>query len=411
MLFTPLRLGALAIGGRLIKTATSETRGTADGYTAKDMIDFYEPIARGETPLIITGNLYTSFDGKSTPRQAGIDDDDKIPGLRQLVDAVHKHGSKIVAQINHCGRQVVLRSIGGKEALSASKTKELIIGTRPRPLTKAEIERIVGQFADAAERAVKAGFDAVQIHAAHGYLINQFLTPYTNKRDDEYGGSFENRLRFLREVYRAVRARVGKDYPILLKLNGSDYLAPRPGLKTPELVEIARAMEQEGIDAIEISVGHYEAGFPMVRGTFFRCFRFMARGSARYLSWWRRAAFRIFWPVAALFSNILFKRREGFNLQYARQFKAVLKIPVICVGGFLTVEGMETAIANGWCDAVSAGRAFIANPFIYRQLRDNVPGPRCNDCNACVGQIGTEMVDCYHPRIRREKDAMLAAAT
>jgi 2,4-dienoyl-CoA reductase-like NADH-dependent reductase (Old Yellow Enzyme family) len=410
MLFTPLSLGRLAIAGRLVKTATSETRATADGFTGRDLIDFYEPMARGGVPLIFTGNLYTSFDGKSTPRQAGIDHDDKIPGLAALVEAVHRHGTKIVAQINHCGRQVVSRSIGGAEAVSAWKTKELFIGTRPRPLTTGEIARIVSQFADAAERCVKAGFDGVQIHAAHGYLINQFLTPYTNKRSDDYGGSFESRLRFLREVYRAVRARVGAAYPIILKLNGSDYLPLRPGLKTAELVEIARAMEAEGIDAIEISVGHYESGFSMVRGTFFRLFRHMSRGSARYLSWWRRAGIRLLWPLLALGSNLLFRRREGFNLEYARQFKAALKIPVICVGGFLTAEAMETAIARGWCDAVSAGRGFIANPYLYRQLRDGTPGPRCTDCNACVGLIGTEVLDCYHPRVRREKEAMLAAA-
>src|SRR5262249_8317218 len=165
--------------------------------------------------------------------------------------------------------------------------------------------------------------------------INQFLTPYTNKRTDEYGGSFDNRMRFLREVYRAVRARVGKDYPVILKINGSDYLPLRPGLKTPELVPIAKAMEQEGIDAVEVSVGHYESGFPMVRGTFVRLFRGMVRGSARNLSWWRRTALRLFWPVAALLSNIVFNRREGFNVRYARQFKQALSIPVICVGGFL----------------------------------------------------------------------------
>ena len=166
MLFTPLTIGRLTIAGRLVKTATSETRATTDGVTGGDLIDFYEPMARGGVPLVFTGNLYTSFDGKSTPRQAGIDDDDKIPGLAVLVSAVHKHGTKIVAQVNHCGRQVVSRSIGGREAVSASSPKELFIGTKPRPLTGDEIARVVGQFADAAERCVKAGFDGVRIHAA-----------------------------------------------------------------------------------------------------------------------------------------------------------------------------------------------------------------------------------------------------
>lgn len=409
-LFTPLRIGSLTIDGRLIKTATSETRATPDGFADRQLIDFYEPIARGAAPLVITGNLYTSLDGKSTPRQAGVDADDKIAGLRRLVDAVHAHGSKFFAQISHCGRQVIPRFANNFDVSSASNTKDLFTGTRPRPLSVAEIERIIGQYADAADRCRRAGFDGVQIHGAHGYLVNQFLTPYTNKRRDAYGGSFDGRLQFLREVYRAVRARVGRDYPVILKLNGSDYLPLRPGLKTPQLVAIAKAMEAEGVDAVEVSVGHYESGFPMVRGTFTRCLRLMLRGGVRHLPWWRRIAFNLFWPVMAVASNLIFRRREGFNLQYARQFKEALSIPVICVGGFLTAEAMNAAIDGGMCDAVSAGRGFVANPFLYRQLRDGLPGPRCIDCNACVGVIGTEPLDCYHPRVRREKDAMLAAA-
>jgi 2,4-dienoyl-CoA reductase-like NADH-dependent reductase (Old Yellow Enzyme family) len=117
----------------------------------------------------------------------------------------------------------------------------------------------------------------------------------------------------------------------------------------------------------------------------------------------------LFWPLLALVFNLLFKGREGFNLQYARQFKRALSIPVICVGGFISREAMQTAIEQGLCDAVSVGRGFIADPLLYRHLHDGTSGPRCVDCNACVGLIGTQPVDCYHPRIRGEKDAMLAA--
>jgi 2,4-dienoyl-CoA reductase-like NADH-dependent reductase (Old Yellow Enzyme family) len=322
---------------------------------------------------------------------------------------VHARGTKIFAQLNHSGRQVIPSFAGLPEAVSASSVKDLSTGTRPRPLTVAEIERIVQQFADAAARCKQAGFDGVQIHAGHGYLINQFLTPYTNERTDDYGGSFDKRLRFLRDVHRAMRARVGKDYPVIIKINGSDYLPLRPGLKTPELVEIAKAMEREGIDAVEVSVGQYESGFPMVRGTFGRCLSHMLSGGVRHLVWWRRIAFSLFWPLLAVIFNLLFKGREGFNLDYARQFKQALSIPVICVGGFHSREAMQAAIEQGLCDAVSVGRGFIADPLLYRHLREGTLGPRCMDCNACVGLIGTQPVDCYHPRIRAEKDAMLAA--
>lgn len=410
VLFQPLTIGKLTIPAWVIKTATTETRSTADGHSSQLMLDFYVPMARGGVPLIITGNIYTSMDGKSTPMQPGADTDDKIPALRQLTDAVHAHGTKIFAQLNHSGRQVVPRYAGIRESLAPSRVRELTTGIKPRALTVPEIERIVREFGDAAARCKEAGFDGVQIHAAHGYLAGQFLTPYTNKRTDDYGGSFEKRLRFLREVHRAIRARVGPDYPVILKLNGSDYLPLRPGLKTPELVAIAREMEKEGVDAVEVSVGIYESGFPVVRGTFQRCLRAMLGGSVRHLPVPWRLGFTLFWPLLALLFNLLFRRREGYNLRYARQFKQALTIPVLCVGGFLTRSVMEDAIRRGECDAVSIGRGFIANPFLFQQLRDGTPGPRCVDCNACIGFVGTRPVDCYHPRVRAEKDAMLATA-
>jgi 2,4-dienoyl-CoA reductase-like NADH-dependent reductase (Old Yellow Enzyme family) len=408
ILFNPLSIGKLAIPGRVIKAATSETRATKDGFATQALIDFYLPIAKGGTPLIITGNMYTSFDGKSTPLQMGVDDDDKIPALSSLVDAVHAHGVKFFAQLSHCGRQVLPSSVGLTEALSASDVKDLSTGTRPRALTVAEIGRVVEQFADAAARCKKAGFDGIQIHAGHGYLISQFLTPYTNRRTDEYGGSLPNRVRLLSDIYRAIRGRVGGDYPVIVKLNGSDSLPLRPGLKTAELVEVARIMEREGIDAVEVSVGHYESGFPVVRGTFGRCLRNMLQGSVRHLPGLRRVLINVFWPLLAFGSNLIWRPYEGYNLRSARQFKQALSIPVLCVGGFLTRAAMQSAIEQGSCDAVSVGRGFIANPLLYRQLRDGTPGPRCVDCNACVGHIGSQPLDCYHPEVRAEKDAMLA---
>jgi len=408
LLFSPIAIGKLTLSGRLIKTATAETRADDKGFVTQELIDFYVSMAKGGTPLIITGNIYVGPDGKSAPRQVGADDDDKIPGLTQLVAAVRAQGSRMFAQLNHCGRQVVPRFAGLDEAVSASGVTELVTGTHPRALSVSEIQRIVEQYADAAERCRQAGFDGVQIHAANGYLMSQFLTPYTNRRTDAYGGSPEKRVQLLREVIRAIRSRVGRDFPLIVKMNGSDYLPLRPGLKTPDLVEIAAILEGEGIDAIEVSVGHYESGFPMVRGSFGRCLRNMVQGSMRQLPFVRRWGFRLFWPLMALAFNLIWTRQEGFNLRYTRAFKARLSIPVICVGGFLTREAMQNALEQGLCDIVSAGRAFIADPLLYRHLRDNEPGPRCVDCNACVGHLGAQPVDCYYPAVRAEKDAMLA---
>jgi 2,4-dienoyl-CoA reductase-like NADH-dependent reductase (Old Yellow Enzyme family) len=163
-------------------------------------------------------------------------------------------------------------------------------------------------------------------------------------------------------VYRAIRAKVGPDFPVILKLNGADKLPLRDGLKTRELVKVALIMEEEGIDAVELSVGHYESGFPMVHGTFRRCLRNMVRGTSSHLPLVRRILMRVFHPVIAVVCNVLWKRREGYNLDYSSSFTKQLKIPVICVGGFRTLRVMEAAIESNQCDAVSAGRPFIADP-------------------------------------------------
>ena len=199
-------------------------------------------------------------------------------------------------------------------------------------------------------------------HAAHGYLLNQFLTPHTNRRHDAYGGSFENRLRLAREVVRETRRRVGADFTLLLKLNGDDLLPLRKGLAVDENVEIAHALVAEGIDAIEVSGGHYESGFPMTAGRFDGFYReLVTRGAGQHMNALRRFMLNRFDRVFAAVSNRLWPAREGFNLEYARRFKQTLSVPVICVGGFQTREAMEQALDNGSADAISCGRAFIAD--------------------------------------------------
>lgn len=408
ILFEPFSLGPLRLRGRVFKTATSETRATAEGFVTDSLLAFYEPIARAGTPLIITGNMYPSRQGKSTPLQAGADHDDKIPGLRRWADLVHRHGGALLAQLNHAGRQVFPASLGADRAVAPSDVREKVMGTRPTALTFSEVREVVESFAAAAARCREAGFDGVQIHAAHGYLVNQFLTPYTNRRKDEYGGSFANRMRLLIEIYRAVRARVDAGCAVIIKLNGSDYLPLRRGLRTDELIEIARVMQEEGLDAVEISVGHYESGLPMVRGTFNRYFPgVLDEGMGVHMSKLRRTAMRITRPLATAAFNLVWPHTQGFNLRYARRFKAALSMPVICVGGFQTREVMEQTLADGLCDAISCGRTMIADPLLYRHLRDGTTGPRCVFCNACVARVGGRPVDCYHPEVGPAKDLML----
>lgn len=410
MLFEPLNIGTLRVPGRLFKSATSETRASRDGLVTDQLLEFYEPIAYAGTPLIVTGNLYVSPAGRSTYRMCGIDSEDKVPGLRRLADLVHDHGSTLFAQLNHCGRQVIPAAVGLTSALSASAVRDPVTWTKPRPMTGREIEETVADFAAAAARAQAAGFDGVQIHAGHGYLISQFLTPHTNRRRDEYGGCLRNRMRLLLEVHSAIRSRVGDDYPVIAKLNGSDSLRGRAGLKTPELVEVARALEQEGLDGVEISVGFYESGAPMIRGSFDGFFRALVEeGAGAHMPAGRRRAARAAGPLLSRAFNALWPYREGFNLELAGQFKAALAIPVICVGGFQTSAGMERAIESASCDAVSVARAMIADPLLWMHLREGVEGPRCSYCNGCIARAGGSPIDCYDPAVKRQRDTMLSA--
>jgi 2,4-dienoyl-CoA reductase-like NADH-dependent reductase (Old Yellow Enzyme family) len=408
-LFDLIRIGGLELRGRLFKTATSESR-AQDGFVTQDLIDFHARIARGGTPLIISGNLYVNRSGKATVGMGGVDADDKLPGLERWAKQVSGLGSALIAQLNHCGRQVLPHGVGLEEAVSASDVRELSMGTRPRALTRDEIQGLVGDFGAAAERCARAGFAGVQIHAAHGYLLSQFLTPHTNRRSDAYGGSFENRLRMPLEVVREVRRRVGRDFPVLLKLNGADRLPGRAGLSTAELVRVAQALEAEGVDAVEVSVGHYESGFAMVAGTF-RGFHaaLVNQGIGAELDLVRRSSMRWLHPLFDALSGRFWPRAEGFNLEYARAFKHALRVPVICVGGFQTRAAMEAALASGGADALSAGRAFLADPYFYRHLRDGTPGPRCSYCNLCLARAGTGPVECHDPEVKIVQDRLFAA--
>jgi 2,4-dienoyl-CoA reductase-like NADH-dependent reductase (Old Yellow Enzyme family) len=408
-LLKPLRIGRLTVPGRLYKSATSETRATDDGYVTDELLEFYEPMVRAGTPLIVTGNLYVSLQAKSAGRQAGIDSDDKKPGLRDWVKLAHSGGSLLVAQLNHGGRQMVRSSDPGKATVSASSVREPLYGTKPRPLRAGEIPALVDTFAAAAARAQDVGFDGVQIHAAHGYLLSQFLTPHTNRRNDEYGGSLDNRMRLLREVFQGIRARVGDDFPILLKMNGTDMLPLRKGATTAELVRVAKVMADEGMDAVEVSRGHYESWPGMVLGHYKGFISGQVKeGSGTKMSGRRRVTVLALAPIIERAAERLAPGGEGFNLPQAEQFTAHLEIPVICVGGFHTTKGMESAIETGRCDAVSAARAFIADPYLFKNVQTPTSGrPVCGYCNGCIARFGGKPIDCYNNEIRAQKELML----
>jgi 2,4-dienoyl-CoA reductase-like NADH-dependent reductase (Old Yellow Enzyme family) len=405
--FDPLKIGALEIPGRIYKCATSETSADEDGFVTDQLILFYERMARGGTPMMITGNVYAGASGKSTRNMTGIDSDEKIAGLRRLTARVHELNSLVFVQISHCGRQA-MPNVVGFQPIAPSAIREPTMGSMPREITLSEIGIVIEEFAAGAARAVEAGFDGIEIHGGHGYLISQFLTPHTNRREDEYGGSLENRARLLLEIIRAVRHATGPKFPILLKMNGTDALPGRNGLDTDELVRIGQLAQEAGVDAIEVSVGHYESGFRMCAGSFSGFYReFLKYGSGRDMPRARRSVLGLLHPILDRVSGWMWPPEEGFNLQYARKFKAALDIPVICVGGFQTLEAIVGALESGDVDAVSCGRQMIADPFFVQNLRSGAQGPTCDFCNRCLARTGYEPLDCFNPIVRQAKEEML----
>jgi len=414
VLFSPLQIGALAVAGRVYKSSTTESMGTEDGFVTDAMLEFYSPMVRAGTPLVVTGSFYVAADGKLAPRLCGADSDDKIPGIRRLAELAHRGRSLLFVQLNHGGRQVVAGLGGGSrprmDVVSASARLDPILRTRPRALSTAEVRQMVDTFARAAGRCVEAGCDGVEIHLGHGFLVSQFLTPHTNRRTDEYGGSLRGRARFALEIVAAVRRTVGDRVAVTAKMNGADYLPGRRGLHGEELVETARMLQEEGLDAVTVTVGHYESGLPMMRGKFRPMLRgFVDGGMGSSLPPAVKHGVRAVTPLAAAGGFLLWHHREGFNLRYSRPFARALRIPVISVGGFSTAAAMEQAIRDGSCSAVACGRAMIADPFLVRHLAaEGRADPRCDFCNACVARMGSQPADCYHPALRIRRGRMLA---
>src|SRR5512135_1587822 len=256
-LFEKTTINGMALNNRFVRSATWEGMCNNDGRPMSKLAACYRDLAAGGVGLIITGYAFVRPDGKQLPGKMGIHSDDFAVEMRALTRAVHDEGGKICMQLVHSGGQTTTKT-AGRRPLGPSSVKVEQFPEEPEAMTKDDIDEIVAAFGEGARRAKAYGFDAVQLHAAHGYLINQFLSPLTNRRTDVYGGSLQNRCRFLIEVYSSVRSAVGLDFPVLAKLNGSDNL--EGGLVLSDAVHASRLLDEENIDAIEVSGGTSASG-------------------------------------------------------------------------------------------------------------------------------------------------------
>jgi 2,4-dienoyl-CoA reductase-like NADH-dependent reductase (Old Yellow Enzyme family) len=339
--FSEGRIGALRLPNRLIRSATAERMATAEGLATEGHISMYRALAAGGAGLVIAGHSYIRADGRAGPTMAGLHDDRTIPGWRRVVDAVHAEGGLIAAQINHGGRQSPPALVGTPRAPSAVALGEMI----PLPFTDAEIIELIDSYVAAARRAVAAGFDAIQIHSAHGYLLSSFNSPFTNRREDRWGGDWAGRARTAREVIRAVRRLVGPEYPLLMKMNATDGIAA--GISLADATRMGADFASAGLDAIEISGGSADA--PTVMSQTIR-------------------------PGG----------HEAYFAAEAAAVRAAVSIPVITVGGIRSYEVANRVLEDGTADFVALCRPFIREPDLPRRWAAGDRRPAaCISCNLC----------------------------
>jgi 2,4-dienoyl-CoA reductase-like NADH-dependent reductase (Old Yellow Enzyme family) len=346
----------------------------------------YTQLARGGVGLIITGNYYVHRLGRALPRLFVLDRDEIIEDLRTVAETVHGHDARIVAQLNHGGRQCDPEVVG-ETPLAPSPVRDKLSRVKPRAMSGADIEDVIRSFGEAAGRVKEAGFDGVQIHGAHGYLITQFLSGYTNKRNDEWGGSLENRMRFLVEVFKEMRSSVGPDFPILIKINADDFV--KRGMTPDEGIIVCKKLDELGIDAIEVSGGMLEQGLIYVKGDIPRDL------AMRNRSLMERFALRLMEKSL----RELARFEEGYFLTHAAAIKKSVRVPVIAVGGIRRRTTMEQAIRSGQADFISMCRPFIRQPNLVNLMQKGKEDPiTCTNCNRCSLEIAAHYnpMKCYY---------------
>jgi len=345
-LFDSTTINNMTLQNRLVRSATWEGMCEQDGRPTEKTINLYRDLAQGGVGLIISGYTFVRPEGKGLPGKMGIHTDAFAGDYEKLTQAVHDAGGKVALQIVHVGGQTDAKT-AGRQPLAPSAIKADQFPEMPAELSKDEISDIVTAFGEGARRAKEWGFDAVQLHGAHGFLICQFLSQLTNRRTDEYGGSLENRCRFLFEVYEKVRKMTGADYPVLIKLNAADNLDG--GLEIDDAVYAAQKLSEAGIDAIEVSAGTPASG---------------DKGPVR--------------------NKITKPEREAYNLDLACKIKSAVGCPVMVVGGFRSYNVAEKTVKDDGMDYISMSRPLIREPGLPdRWMKGERDSAKCISCNSC----------------------------
>ena len=347
-LFEETAIKSMLLPNRFVRSATYSGMARADGSVTSKMINLMATLAKGGVGLIISAYAYVLPEDAMHPRALGIYNDALIPGLREMVDAVHRVHGRIVIQLAHGGAQARTRQYTGQDLMGPSEIMRSD-GAPVKAMTQAEIRQVIFAFGEAGRRAKQAGFDGVQLHGEHGYLLSEFLSPFFNKRTDSYGGSLVNRSRFVEEVYHRVRSVVGEQYPVMIKLNSED-LVPG-GLTIDQMLHVAKTLETIGIDAIELSGGI---------GNMWEAYGASSR------------------PV----------QKGAYYHNAAKRYKTCIKAPLMLVGGIRSFAEAKRLISEGITDYISLCRPLICDPaLINRWKSGDLQDSACISCRACMNAI------------------------
>jgi 2,4-dienoyl-CoA reductase-like NADH-dependent reductase (Old Yellow Enzyme family) len=420
-IFEPLRLGALMVKNRVLRSSVAGRFDNYDGSGTQTRINWDLKFARGGVGAIISSNAPIHERGHIVPGYAYLDADDKIPFWRELGLRVHELDCAYIVQLVFAGRERILPGLRYQTALGATNDPEPINGFACSAMTADDIREVVTQFAQATRRVREAGLDGVELAGANGMLFTQFLSPAINTRTDEYGGSLENRARFALEVVRAIRAEVGADFCLGFKISVDEApreLLPwmRRGSSLQDVVEVCRLLEQAGVDYLHVSAG---TGFPHPRNPAGRfpakdvvktydvlisSGRHALRNFIVFRTWPLSAGFRWWWERPHRKLGI-----EGINLPGSRAVKQAVSIPVLCTGGFQTASVISDAIERGDCDGVTIARPLVANPELVRYFEqglDRAPRP-CTYCNKCLFAFVEHPLGCYEEHRYDSREEMI----
>ena len=361
-LFQQARINDMQVGNRVVRSATWEGMAKEDGSCPPELAEMMAELARNEVGLIISSHAFVSPEGQAGPWQLGAHSEDMLRGLANMASAVHEAGGKAILQLAHAGSQAD-PELTGLEAIGPSRPQERE-ELSCREMTREDISKVVEAFARGARLALRAGFDGVQIHAAHGYLLNQFLSPYFNPRTDGYGGDISGRARIVLETAEAIRSETGPGFPVLIKINSEDYLTP--GMTAEESLSVCGMLQERGLDAVEMSGGTPQSGS----------------------------------RIPPRMAPIRSSGDEVYYLDSARRFKRELDLPLILVGGIRSFQVARDLVEQGDADFVSLSRPLIREPDLVKRWKEGDTRPStCSSDNKCFKPVlSGEGIYCYNLR-------------